>query len=223
MRDNAVERLFSLFLSADAAVAIAGDLAEEREQRGWIWFWLHVVRITFALWRSAATEAPIRVLALMLVGLALLSAPAFGGVAAVLLVPSLMDSPVGWIALPLFWWGGALWTGASLVALAPHRGMAACAMLALTGEALLIGFGGPAVWRDPSNTGFVVFYTAGLAGAVPLLVGGVIARRRMILCGIPTLEQHRWIIVSCAFCAASSLSPRLLRHRRRSGRTSRRM
>jgi hypothetical protein len=69
MRDNAVEKLFSLFTSSDRAVAMAGDLAEEREQRGSLWFWLHVVRITFALWRSAATEAPLRVLALMLAGL----------------------------------------------------------------------------------------------------------------------------------------------------------
>ena len=46
MRDNAVERLFSLFTSSDRAEAIAGDLAEEREQRGWIWFWLHVLRVT---------------------------------------------------------------------------------------------------------------------------------------------------------------------------------
>jgi hypothetical protein len=190
MRDDAVERLFSLFTSLDRAVAIAGDLAEERERRGWIWFWLHVVRVTFALWRSAATEAPVRVLALVLAGLALLSAPAFGGVAAVFLVPQLMDSPMGWIALPFFWWGGALWTGASLVALAPRSGMAACAMLAVAGEALLMGLGGPAVWRDPSNTDFVLFCTTGFAGAAPLLVGGAIARRRMIVWGIPTLPQQ---------------------------------
>jgi hypothetical protein len=191
MRDNAVERLFSLFTSSDRAVAIAGDLAEEREQRGWIWFWLHVVSVTFALWRSAATEAPLRVLALVLAGLALLSAPAFGGVAAVFLVPQLMDSPVGWIALPFFWWGGALWTGASLVALAPRRGMSACAMLAVAGEALLIGFGGPAVWRDPSNTDFVVFCTTGLLAAMPLLAGAAVARRRLIACPVLPREQHR--------------------------------
>ena len=59
MRDDAAERLFSLFASADRAEALAGDLAEEREQRGWIWFWLHVMRVTFALWRSVATEAPL--------------------------------------------------------------------------------------------------------------------------------------------------------------------
>ena len=171
MRDNAVERLFSFFTSSDRAVAIAGDLAEERDQRGWIWFWLHVGSVTFELWRSAATEAPMRLLALVLAGLVLLSAPAFGGIAAVFLVPQLMDSPLGWIALPVFWWGGALWTGATLVSLAPRRGMAACAVLAVGGDALLIGFGGPAVW----------FWTMGLMAAMPLLIGAAVARRRATL------------------------------------------
>lgn len=191
MRDNTVEMLFSLFTSSGHAVAIAGDLAEEREQRGWIWFWLHVVGVTLALWRGVATEAPLRLLALVLAGLALLAAPAFGGVAAVFLFPQLMDSPVGWIALPLFWWGGALWTGASLVAFAPRRGMAACAMLAVGGEALLIGFSGPAVWRGPSNTGFVLFCATGLIAAVPLLTGAAIAHRRLVACAVLPQEQHR--------------------------------
>jgi hypothetical protein len=131
------------------------------------------------------------VLALVLAGLALLSAPTFGGVAAVFLVPQLMDSPVGWIALPVFWWGGALWTGASLVALAPRRGMAACAMLAVAGEALLIGFGGPAVWRDPSNTDFVLFGTTGLIAAMPLLAGAAVARRRLVACAGLSQERHQ--------------------------------
>lgn len=179
MRDHSVERLLSLFTSSDQAVAIAGDLVEERDQRGWIWFWLHVVGVTFALWRNAAAESPLRVLALVLAGLALLAAPAFGGFAAVLLVPHSMESPMGWIALPVFWWGGALWTGATLVELAPRRGMAACATLALMGESLLIGFGGPAVWRDPSNTDFVVFCMAAVIAAMPLLAGAAVARRRL--------------------------------------------
>jgi hypothetical protein len=191
MGDNAVEKLFSLFTSSDRAVAIAGDLAEERSQRGWIWFWLHVVSVTFALWRNAATEAPLRVLALTLAGGVLLAAPALGGVAAIFLVPHSMDSSVGWIALPFFWWGGALCTGASLVAFAPRRGMAACAMLAVGGEALLIGFGGPWVWRDPGNTDFVFFCTTGLIAAIPLLTGAAVARRRLVVCAVLPQEQHR--------------------------------
>jgi hypothetical protein len=191
MRNNTIEKLFSLFTSSDRAVAIAGDLAEERERRGWIWFWLHLVRVTLALWRNAAAEAPLPVFALVLAGLAFLTAPAFGGVAAVFLVPRLTDSPVVWIALSFFWWGGALWTGATLVALAPHRGMAACALLAVGGAALLIGFGGPEVWRDPSNTDFILFCTAGLIAAAPLLTGSAVARRRLVNRAVPPQEQHR--------------------------------
>jgi hypothetical protein len=180
MRDNAVERLFSLFASADRAEAIAGDLAEEREQHGWIWFWLHVVRITLALWRTAAMDAPLQVLALTLTGCALLAAPIFAGAAAVGLFPQLIGSPVTWIALSFFWWGGALWTGASLVAIAPRRGMVACATLAVAGEALLIVLGGTAWRADQWSSVFLIFYATGLVAAVPLLAGGAVAQRRLI-------------------------------------------
>ena len=84
MRDDVVEKLFSVFASSDRAEALAGDLAEERQQRGWMWYWLHVVRVTFVLWRSASTEAPLRMLALALAACVLFTAPAFAGVAAVL-------------------------------------------------------------------------------------------------------------------------------------------
>jgi hypothetical protein len=180
MRDNAVEGLFSLFTSSDRAEALAGDLAEERERYGWIWFWLHVARTTLALWRSALTDAPLVVLVVAAAGCALWAAPAIGGVAAVYLFPSSIGSPVSWFALSLLWWGGALWTGASLVVIAPQRGMTACAMLAVAGEALLIGLGVTAVWRGPLETDFFLFYTTGLIVTAPLLIGGAIARRRMI-------------------------------------------
>lgn len=184
MRDDVIEKLFSLFTSADRAEAIAGDLTEEREHRGWAWFSLHVVAITIALWRSAATDAPLRVLALTLAGCALLAAPAFAGAAVVGLFPQLMGSPVSWIALSFFWWVGALWTGATLVVIAPQRGMAACATLAVAGEALLIALGVTALRANAWSSTLLLGYAIGLAGAGPLLVGGAIARRRMmpILC-----------------------------------------
>jgi hypothetical protein len=191
MRDNAVERLFSLFTSSDRAEAIAGDLAEEREQHGWIWFWLHVARTTVALWRSAVTDAPVVVLLVAVAGCALFAAPAIGGFAAVNLFPHSIGSPVSWLALSLFWWGGALWTGASLVVIAPQRGMAACATLAVAAEALLIGLGVTAVWRGPLETDFVLFYTTGLLVAAWLLAGGAFARRRTIGSGMPALEHGR--------------------------------
>lgn len=190
MRDNAVEKLFSLFASADRAEAMAGDLAEERDQHGSGWFWLQAVRLTLALWRSAVTEAPLRVLALTLAGCALLVAPAIAGTAAIALFPPVGGSPVNWMALTLFWWGGAFWTGASLVAIAPRRGMAACATLAAAGDVLLIVYGVETMSR-PWSAAFLQFYTTGLLAAVPLLVGAAVARRRAIGSGAPLLEAHR--------------------------------
>jgi pimeloyl-ACP methyl ester carboxylesterase len=185
MRDNAIERLFSLFTSSDRAVAIAGDLAEEREQRGQIWFWLHVVRITFALWRNAAVEAPLRVLALILAGPVLLAVPALGGVAAVFLFPGLVGSAVSWIALSVFWWGGALWTGASLVTIAPRRGMPACVILAVIVAALVVAFGATVDPRELSGPVGRMFFTTALGATVALLAGGAIARRGTTLVAVP--------------------------------------
>jgi hypothetical protein len=123
-------------------------------------------------------------------GCALLVGPAFVGVAAVFLFPS-SDSPLNWIALSFFWWGGALWTGASLVGIAPRRGMAACALLAVVGAALLIAFVVMRPWHHVLSARRLLLYANGLAVAALLLTGGGIARRRVVALGIPTMEQPR--------------------------------
>jgi hypothetical protein len=189
MRDTTrAETLLSLFTSSDCAAAIAGDLTEERRHRGSSWFWQHVLRTMLALWRSALTDAPLMVLMLAVAGCLLLAGPSFGGVAAVYLFPR---SSMSWIALSFVWWSGALWTGASLVSIAPRLGMAACATLAVAGEALLIASGVSVLWHDLQNAESALFYAIGMATAAPLLLGGAVARRRMIACGMPTLEQRR--------------------------------
>ncbi len=191
MRDNVIEKLFSLFTSSDRAEAMAGDLTEERKHRGWAWFCVHVVGVLLALWRSAAGDAPLRVLALTAAGCALFSGPAFGGAAAVGLFPQLIGSPVSWVALSFFWWGGALWTGASLVGLAPRRGMVACVTLVAAGEALLLAFGAMTPRRDLLTSEFLLFYVIGLVAGAPLLTGGAIARLRMNACRNRGFEQSR--------------------------------
>jgi hypothetical protein len=188
MRDSVSEELFSLFTSSDRAEAIAGDLTEERQKLGWIWFWLHVVRITLALWREAVIEAPLQVLALATMACALFIGPGFGGAAAVRLFPQWISPPASWIALSFFWWGGALWIGASLVAMAPQRGVAACATLAVAGEALLIAFGGGMLSHDLHNADFI--YITALLVPAPLVVGAAIARWRTLACRVPSIEQH---------------------------------
>ena len=188
MRDTTrAEKLLSLFTSPDTATAIAGDLTEERQHRGSIWFWSHVLTTIVALWRNAVTSAPLANLKLAAAGCVVFATTAFGGTAAVSLFPQIVGSPLYWTAVSIFWWGAAFWTGVALVSIAPRRGMAACAMLAVTGEALLIVFGVTAVWLDLLSTEFIIAYTAALVVAVPLLAGSSVARRRMIVCGVPAL------------------------------------
>ena len=191
MRDNVSERLFSLFTSSDRAEAMAGDLMEEREKRGPIWFWLHVTRITLTLWRNRAAEAPLRVLALAAAGCALFAAPALGGAAAFGMFPQFMGSLVSWITLSVFWWGGSLWIGASLVTMAPRHGMAACATLVAAAAALVIAVGITAVWRGVLDAELLPVYTIGLLIPAPLLAGAALARRRMITSVNPALEERR--------------------------------
>jgi hypothetical protein len=190
MRDiDRAQRLLGLFTSADCAEAIAGDLIEER--RSAFWFWRHVLGTVLAVSRSAVTAAPLQTLTLVAAGGALFAIPAFAGVAAVSLFPQLIGTLVSWIVLSLFWWGGGLWTGASLVAIAQTRGMAACVSLALVGEALFIGFGLLGVWQQAVSVRSVAFYAIAMLSPAPLLAGGAIARARAIACARQTLEQ-RW-------------------------------
>ena len=185
MRDDVVERLLSLFAPSDRAEALAGDLVEEREQRGWVWYWLHVVTLTFALWRNATMDAPLRMLALTLAAGVLFSAPAFAGAAAILLFPLAIGSLPSWLALAFFWWGGALLIGASLAVMAPRQGMATCALVAAVGAALLIGVGVIVDPQELSRPLGRMFFVIALGTTVALLAGGAIARRRTIVIAVP--------------------------------------
>src|SRR5438552_1742658 len=83
----------------------------------------------FAPFWSAFVRAPLATAALAVSGCVLFVATAFAGIAAISLFPQALGSPTSWLVLTLFWWGGALWTGVSLVSIAPKRGMTACLAL----------------------------------------------------------------------------------------------
>ena len=113
--------------------------------------------VTFALWRSAATDAPLRVLALTIAAMrALDRAARLGGAVAACLFPQMLD------AWSVVWWRlERCPTGVALVAaVARRRGMAASATLAVGGVAVVhprLLFVVPAVvsaqqaeWKDPS-------------------------------------------------------------------------
>ena len=87
--------LLSCVTSAEHAVAIEGDLIEERAIRGKLWFALHVIRTAVALFGFAITQAPLRT--------ALLSAAAVAASCLMcLLVGRAFFEPDALIPAPLF-------------------------------------------------------------------------------------------------------------------------
>ena len=58
-RDRFAEGLLSLVAPADRAAATVGDLMEEADARGSLWFWLCVVRLTFSLLARDLRAAPL--------------------------------------------------------------------------------------------------------------------------------------------------------------------
>jgi hypothetical protein len=87
--------LLSCVTSRDHAVAIEGDLIEQRAIHGKLWFALHVIRTAFALFGLAVTQAPFRT--------AMLSAAAAAASCLMcLFVGRAFFGPEALIPLPLF-------------------------------------------------------------------------------------------------------------------------
>jgi hypothetical protein len=190
MPDDVVERLFSLFTSADRAEAITGDLIQERPDRGWTWFWCHAFAAAVTFWGTAVAEAPARTLLVVAAGCTLMAGPAFAGVAAVTLFPTISGAILTWSLLAIFWWGGALWAGASMVVLAPARGMAAGVTLAVLGDALLLALWVAGLPIDVVNLADGITHLTAAGAAWPLLVGAAIARSRQTPWTRAPMEQH---------------------------------
>ena len=179
MRDDFIQRLFSLFTSEDCAEAIAGDLIQERAERGSRWFWYHAIAAAARLWGRAVAKAPLTTLCVAATGGALMAVPMFAGVAAVSVFPTLVGAPVASL-LTIFWWGGAFWAGASLAVLAPTRAMAACAALAALAEVVLLAAWASGVQIDFANATSGTVYMTAAGAAWPLLIGAALARGRLI-------------------------------------------
>ena len=180
------QRLLSLFTSPECAEAIAGDFAEGRGHRGALWFWRQVLTTAIALGGHALTSAPLTSVGLLAAGGVLFGALAFTGFAptALLMFPGGLAAPVQWIWLSLAWWSAAFFSGFMLVRLSPERGMAASVALALMGEAVMIALRLTVLDGDVMRTPVAVFLSIAMFTAVPLLMGGAAARRRMA--GLPT-------------------------------------
>lgn len=189
MRDDLIQRLFSLFTSADRAEAIAGDLIQERSDRGSRWFWRHALATAAALCATTVVRAPMRTLVVAAAGCALMAVPVFAGVAAVSVFPTLVGALVATL-LAIFWWGGALWAGASMVLIAPVRGMAASVTLAALAEVMLLAGWVAGLQIDFANVTSGTFYMTAAGAAWPLLIGAAVARARVIAWTNRTVEPR---------------------------------
>lgn len=186
MRDiNRAERLLSLFTSPDSAAGIVGDLNEERGQRGSLWFWRQVLGTALSLARGALFEAPWVVLGLVAMGFCVLVALTIAGnlPAAHVLNPTASaarSSPLVAALIILTFksitWLSALLTGATLVAVSPRRGMAACLALCVLLElpriAVLV-----AAWPQMPAGSMAMTWTFSQLTLLFLLLGGALLRR----------------------------------------------
>lgn len=175
--------LLSLFTSAERSGSIQGDLLEEAQSRGRVWFWSQVIRTTGALCWQGFAGSPLPILKVML----------FGGVAwfVVTLVVMAGDSAVEFLfrsvgvsihirAVWDFLLAGLL-TGIILGRAAPMRGMYASVALAFASVpvlALLFNF------RAIPAAGLADFRLTALAlSEALLLLGAALSRLRTVHSG----------------------------------------
>jgi hypothetical protein len=120
--------LLSCVTSAEHAAAIEGDLIEQRAIHGKLWFALHVIRTTFALFGLAVTQAPFRIAMLS-------AAAAAASVLMCLLVGRAFFGPEALIPTPLFGFATivacAILIGVALARVAGALGVRAAAATSL--------------------------------------------------------------------------------------------
>jgi hypothetical protein len=174
------QRLLAVFTSAHSAEGIAGDLAEAQEAASSFWFWRQVLTTTLTLWGRTITEAPLAALVLAFGGCWLLASSVLCSIAAIGLFPQYVGSAGSWIVLTAIWWGGAFSTGASLVGVAQERGMAACVILAIIAEALLVPWGTTFIGAGILGSPNIAFSVVAALTPVPVLTGGALVRLRAL-------------------------------------------
>jgi hypothetical protein len=187
--------LLSLYTTRQRAAEIEGDLIEESEYHGGSWFIIHVIGVTFALFRESFMQAPLRItlLGLAATGLSVLTC----GVST-----WLFFAPDAYVPAPLlglfaiFAW--AFLIGFGLEYLTPGLGVRAATLtiifLTLLGLAT-ITLSGPVPFMDNPEGGIgvillnIVVFIVSVVGAyafsiviflAPLMSGSVYGQNRYI-------------------------------------------
>jgi hypothetical protein len=178
--------LLALFTSDERASEIWGDLREESQTHGRVWFWSHVVRTAGALCWSGFRRAPFRTVGAGLAGFSL-----FEVISLILTLLSLIPPPITEPRDPLVRIGivflSAFVTGLGCVRVAPVRGAYACvgAMTLPVASYSAVGVGFLRAGTLPLNVvwavGTVALIDAGVV-APGLCLGAMVARRLVGKC-----------------------------------------
>jgi hypothetical protein len=132
--------LLTLFTSPERAVSIHGDLMEEAQTRGRLWFWSEVIRTTGALCLRGFALSPFAILGLVLCGGVawfLMTLLMIAGETAVEFGFHSLGISINIPLLPVFLLG-ALFGGIVLGRVAPVRGMYASVGLAFVSVPVLV-------------------------------------------------------------------------------------
>jgi hypothetical protein len=196
-RSDFAESLLALFTSRETAASIVGDLTEQSQARGRGWFAREVARLAFALCFKGAVAAPLRALRLAGLGLAV-----YGGTYGVFFITAGLPwypwhrtyEPAFWLRLALVVVLANLSTGAILAQRPSNAGISAIASLTVVWftawvvqlSVLAIGMLGLARWfipwpAMPPSPWVILGPVLGvpLLGLLPLLLGAVVAQRRI--------------------------------------------
>jgi hypothetical protein len=196
-RNDFAENLLALFTAREVAASIVGDLTEQSHARGRGWFAREVVRLAFALCFKGAVSAPGRALRLAGLGLTV-----YGGTYVVLFIVAGLPwypwhrtyEPAFWVRLGLVVVFSNLATGAILAQRPSNAGISAIAsltvvwftawvihLLVLTIGVLGVGRGLVPWPATPPSPWVILGPVLGvpLFGLFPLLLGAVIAQRRI--------------------------------------------
>ena len=169
--------LLALFTSPERAGSIQGDLTEEAQIRGRVWFWSQVIRTAGALCWQGFARSPLAILGLTLSGGAAWFLMTLVMIAVEDAVEFAFDSlgvPINIPLLPVFLLG-ALLGGIVLGRAAPVRGMYASVALAFASVPVLILLLFSAQpWAGIADLRWIVLVFSGAL----LLLGSARSRRR---------------------------------------------
>ncbi len=144
MRNNlSAERLLCLLTQPDRALSIIGDLSEEAQCRGVLWFWSQVIRTAAGLFSSNLASAPIRVSGLIVLGLALLHLARRSAAPMMIALYSAQPRHEMTFFLSAILWPlvvAPLLIGFLVAGFNPRREVATCAALAFFSELFVLGY-----------------------------------------------------------------------------------